>query len=215
HRWRTDPAARRRVDRRAARRGIRNRNRDQRHQPGSLRCRLDLREPQGGRHAGPAERQRTQVGFPPTRRDAGTVRATRLRSLAAATDGRTRGGAQHPCGSRVLSRESALGTVGADAQDARDPLMQGYSDRVNHAFTYLAKHYLPRIQRSASLPSLALPANVAIILVRHGAEETTVVASILHHLLEIAAPSERAEVAHRIGERFGPVVLGVASDAAS
>jgi len=93
--------------------------------------------------------------------------------------------------------------------------MQGYSDRVNHAFTYLAKHYLPRIQRSASLPSLALPANVAIILVRHGAEETTVVASILHHLLEIAAPSERAEVAHRIGERFGPVVLGVASDAAS
>jgi (p)ppGpp synthase/HD superfamily hydrolase len=93
--------------------------------------------------------------------------------------------------------------------------MQGYSDRVNHAFTYLAKHYLPRVQPNGSLPSLAVPANVALILVRYGAEETTVVASILHHLLEIATPSERAEVAHRIGERFGPVVLGVASDAAS
>ncbi len=94
-------------------------------------------------------------------------------------------------------------------------MTQGYSDRVNHAFTYLAKHYQPRGLRRTPLAFLAHPANVAVILVRHGAEETTLVASILHHLIEAAPAAERADIAHRIGERFGPVVLGVASDAAT
>src|SRR5690606_12060100 len=115
----------------------------------------------------------------------------------------------------LLPRQSSLGSVGADTQDARDSVMQGYSDRINHAFTYLAKHYLPRVSSRGSLSFIANPANVAIILVRHGAEETTVVASVLHPLLEVAAPDDCADVAHRIGERFGPVVLGVASDAAT
>lgn len=91
--------------------------------------------------------------------------------------------------------------------------MHGYSDRINHAFTYLAKHYVPRVATRAPLPFLATPSNVALILARHGADETTVVAGILHHLLEVAAPAEQHDVAHRIGERFGSVVLGVASDA--
>src|SRR5690606_12964340 len=43
----------------------------------------------------------------------------------------------------------------------------------------------------------------------------TLVASILHHLIEIARPSARAQVEVRIGERFGPVILGIASDAAT
>lgn len=93
--------------------------------------------------------------------------------------------------------------------------MHGYSDRVHHAFTYAAKHYAPQAPSHAPLPFLALPSNVALILARHGADETTLVASILHHLIEIARPSQRSEVEHRIGERFGPVILGIASDAAT
>lgn len=93
--------------------------------------------------------------------------------------------------------------------------MNGYSDRVHHAFTYAAKHYAPRAPAHAPLPFLALPSNVALILARHGADETTLVASILHHLIEVARPSERAEVEHRIGERFGSVILGIACDAAT
>ena len=93
--------------------------------------------------------------------------------------------------------------------------MHGYSDRINHAFTYAAKHYAPRAPAHAPLPFLAHPSNVAVILVRHGADETTVVASIVHHLIEIASEAERSEVQARICERFGPVVLGVASDAST
>jgi len=93
--------------------------------------------------------------------------------------------------------------------------MNGYSDRVHHAFTYVAKHYAPQAPPHAPLPFLALPSNVALILARHGADETTLVASILHHLIEIARPSARAQVEVRIGERFGPVILGIASDAAT
>ena len=93
--------------------------------------------------------------------------------------------------------------------------MHGYSDRINHAFTYAAKHYAPRAPAHAPLPFLAHPSNVAVILVRHGADETTVVASIVHHLIEIASETERHEVEQRICERFGPVVLGVACDAST
>lgn len=93
--------------------------------------------------------------------------------------------------------------------------MHGYSDRISHALTYLAKHYHPRAPASAPLPFVAHPSNVAIILARHGAEETTIVASILHHLLEIAPPSERSEVEAELRRKFGPVAIGVAGDAAT
>lgn len=91
--------------------------------------------------------------------------------------------------------------------------MHGYSDRINHALTFAAKHFVPRTPSHTRLPMLATPANVALILVRHGADETTVVAAVLHHVLESTAPGQRAEMEHRIGLRFGPVALGVACDA--
>lgn len=93
--------------------------------------------------------------------------------------------------------------------------MRGYSDRINHAFTFAAKHYAPRAPRHAPHPFLAHPSNVAVILLRHGADETTVVASVLHHLLEICCEAERREMEHKISDKFGPVVLGVACDAAA
>lgn len=93
--------------------------------------------------------------------------------------------------------------------------MHGYSDRIHHALTYLAKHYHPRAPAHAPLPFVAHPSNVALILARHGADETTIVASILHHLLEIAPPAERPGVEGSLRDKFGPVVIGVACDAAA
>ena len=48
--------------------------------------------------------------------------------------------------------------------------MQGYSDRINHALAFAAKHHAPRAPLDGTLPFVAHPANVAIILARHGAE---------------------------------------------
>lgn len=93
--------------------------------------------------------------------------------------------------------------------------MRGYSDRINHAFTFAAKHYAPRAPRYAPHPYLAQPANVAVILLRHGADDTTVVASVLHHLLETCGRHARSEMELKICDKFGPVVLGIACDAAS
>lgn len=92
--------------------------------------------------------------------------------------------------------------------------MYGYSDRINHALTFAAKHQTPRASGVTALPAVAAPANVAVILARHGADETTLVAGILHHLLE-AAPSTPDDLTVKIGAKFGPVVLGVARDAAA
>lgn len=90
--------------------------------------------------------------------------------------------------------------------------MHGYSDRINHAFTFAAKHHASRARGAGALPFLAAPANVAVILARHGADETTIVAGILHLVLE-AAGRDYPDLHRKVGEKFGPVVLGVACDA--
>lgn len=91
--------------------------------------------------------------------------------------------------------------------------MHGYSDRINHALAFAAKHHAPRAPVDGTMHFVAHPANVAIILARHGADETTLVAGILHHVLEVTPTGERGHLARKIGEKFGPVVLGVANDA--
>lgn len=91
--------------------------------------------------------------------------------------------------------------------------MLGYSDRINHAFAFAAKHYAPRAPAHAPMPFLAHPSNVAVILARHGADETTIVAGILHHVLEAVPDGDRDPLVQKIGEKFGAVVRGVACDA--
>ena len=92
--------------------------------------------------------------------------------------------------------------------------MHGYSDRINHAFAFAAKYHAPRAPSEGAMTFVAHPANVAVILARHGADELTIVAGILHHVLEATPGSERSDVSHKIAEKFGPVVLAVATDAA-
>jgi (p)ppGpp synthase/HD superfamily hydrolase len=91
--------------------------------------------------------------------------------------------------------------------------MQGYSDRINHALAFAAKHYGAVAPAGAGVAYLAHPANVAVILARYGCEQLTVVAGVLHHVLEEATPDRREMLEEKIGEKFGPVVLAVARDA--
>jgi (p)ppGpp synthase/HD superfamily hydrolase len=91
--------------------------------------------------------------------------------------------------------------------------VHGYSDRINHAFAFAAKHRRSPRPQGAGLVHLAHPANVAVILSRFGCDEATVVAGILHHVLENALPPARPELEQKIGAKFGPVVLAVACDA--
>ena len=91
--------------------------------------------------------------------------------------------------------------------------MNGYSDRINHAFAFAAKYYGAVAPMGAGMDYLAHPANVAIILARYDCDQITIVAGILHHVLEEALPHQQMDLERKITEKFGPVVLAVAKDA--
>lgn len=85
----------------------------------------------------------------------------------------------------------------------------GYSDTVNHAFAFAAKHHDRQVRKGTRLPYLTHPANVAIILTRYGRDERTVVAGILHDVVEdcVRDGLSRETLEQRIGEKFGTDVL--------
>lgn len=85
----------------------------------------------------------------------------------------------------------------------------GYSDRVNHALAYAAKHHDQQVRKGTRLPYLTHPANVAIILTRYGCDEDTVVAGILHDAIEDCVTKDftREMLEQRIAQKFGGEVL--------
>ena len=87
--------------------------------------------------------------------------------------------------------------------------IRGYSDRINHAFAFAAKHHDREVRRGTRLPYLTHPANVAVILTRYGQDEQTVVSGILHDVIEdcVRDGYTRATLEQRIGDKFGPDVL--------
>jgi (p)ppGpp synthase/HD superfamily hydrolase len=91
--------------------------------------------------------------------------------------------------------------------------MHGYSDRINHAFAFAAKYYNALAPVGAGMDFVAHPANVAIILARYGCEQVTIVAGILHHVLEESAPDRWPVLEQKITDKFGSVALAVAKDA--
>lgn len=88
-------------------------------------------------------------------------------------------------------------------------IQAGYSDTINHAFAFAAKHHDRQVRKGTRLPYLTHPANIAVILTRYGRDERTVVAGILHDVVEDCVrdgfTSEMLE--QRIGEKFGEDVL--------
>ena len=87
--------------------------------------------------------------------------------------------------------------------------ISGYSDRVNHALAFAAKHHDQQVRKGTRLPYLTHPANVAIILTRYGCDEVTVVAGILHDVIEDCVTKDytRDMLEQRIASKFGADVL--------
>lgn len=87
--------------------------------------------------------------------------------------------------------------------------LTGYSDRINHALAFAAKHHDQQVRKGTRLPYLTHPANVAIILTRYGRDERTVVAGILHDVIEdcVGQAFTAQMLQQRIGEKFGRDVL--------
>jgi (p)ppGpp synthase/HD superfamily hydrolase len=89
------------------------------------------------------------------------------------------------------------------------PVMTGYSDRINHAFAFAAKHHDQQVRKGTRLPYLTHPANVAVILTRYGCTDDTVVAGILHDVIEdcVREGWTREMLEERIAHKFGSGVL--------
>lgn len=85
----------------------------------------------------------------------------------------------------------------------------GYSDRINHAFAFAAKHHDQQVRKGTGVPYLTHPANVAVILTRYGCDEDTVVGGILHDVVEdcVRDGVTREALERRIGDKFGMTVL--------
>jgi (p)ppGpp synthase/HD superfamily hydrolase len=85
----------------------------------------------------------------------------------------------------------------------------GYSDVINHALAFAAKHHDRQVRKGTRLPYLTHPANVAIILTRYGRDTNTVVSGILHDVIEdcVRDGYTRDMLEQRIGDKFGPDVL--------
>lgn len=90
-------------------------------------------------------------------------------------------------------------------------LVAGYSDRINHAFAYAAKHHDQQVRKGTRLPYFTQPANVAVILSRYGCSEETVVAGILHDVVQGAMREgwSYEMLEERIGRKFGNSVLEI------
>ena len=85
----------------------------------------------------------------------------------------------------------------------------GYSDVINHALAFAAKHHDRQVRKGTRLPYLTHPANVAIILARYSRDSDTVVSGILHDVIEdcVGEGYTREMLEQRIGDKFGGKVL--------
>ena len=90
--------------------------------------------------------------------------------------------------------------------------MTGYSDRVNHALAFAAKHHDQQVRRGTRAPYSTQSANLAVILTRYSCDEDTVVAGILPDVVEdyVRAAYPPDVLQSRIGDKFGDRVLEIA-----
>ena len=85
----------------------------------------------------------------------------------------------------------------------------GYSDRVNHALAYAAKYHDQQVRKGLRAPYFTQPANVGLILTRYGRDDATVVAGILHDVVEECAREGQGGLSEldRLADKFGAAVV--------
>lgn len=90
--------------------------------------------------------------------------------------------------------------------------MTGYSDRINHALAFAAKHHDRQVRKGTRLPYATYAANIAIILARYEQPDDTVIAGILHGVVEDCLREKWTPemLDERLGEKFGSGVLETA-----
>jgi (p)ppGpp synthase/HD superfamily hydrolase len=87
--------------------------------------------------------------------------------------------------------------------------MRGYSDRINHALAFAAKHHDTQVRKGLRMPYVTHAANVAVILTHYGCDESVVVAGVLHDVIEdcVRDGFTPDDLSDRIGSKFGDDVL--------
>ena len=85
----------------------------------------------------------------------------------------------------------------------------GYSDRINHALAFAAKHHDRQVHKGTRAPYGTHAANVAIILSRYDRDDETVIAGILQDVVAdcVNERYSREMLDQRIGQKFGGEVL--------
>jgi (p)ppGpp synthase/HD superfamily hydrolase len=108
-----------------------------------------------------------------------------------------------------------LAPITASAAADLQVAMNGYSDRINHALAFAAKHHDQQVRRGTRAPYSTQSANIAVILTRYGCDEDTVVAGILLDVIKdyTREASSREVLESRVGEKFGARVLELALEA--
>jgi HD domain len=91
-------------------------------------------------------------------------------------------------------------------------MVHGYSDRINHALAFAAKHNDREVRKGTRLPYGTHAANVAVILTKYDRDETTIVAGILHDVIEdyLRDHYTREMLDQRIADKFGSAALETA-----
>ena len=87
--------------------------------------------------------------------------------------------------------------------------MRGYSDRINHALAFAAKHHDTQVRKGLRMPYVTHAANIAVILTHYDCDETTVVSGVLHDVIEdcVRDGFSADDLSERIGAKFGHDVL--------
>ncbi|MEO7217725.1 MAG: HD domain-containing protein [Gemmatimonadaceae bacterium] len=87
--------------------------------------------------------------------------------------------------------------------------MRAYSDLINHAFAYAAIHHDGDTRKGTRVPYITHPANVALILARYDRDDETIVAAILHDVVEDCEYPGHTRATHsaQIEAKFGEIVL--------
>lgn len=87
--------------------------------------------------------------------------------------------------------------------------MTGYSDPINHALAFAAKHHDQQVRRGTRLPYVTAASNVAVILTRYAQDDDTVVSGILRDVVQdyVRDGFSLEMLEGRIGEKFGATVL--------